>query len=208
MKKSFTLIVLSLILNCKAKSQSNGGMEKNYYLNDNASFLLVPSLYYQSNNNWYFEGRYNFEAQNAGSFYVGKVFEKGSNISYSINPVAGLIVGSFNGFSLGFNGDISFKNIGFSTQSQRTFSINDKESNFYYSWSDLEIDLNKNLAVGCAVQHTRLFDKRDFIDKGLFIKLKGSRWSLPLYAFMQPDKSRYYMVGLNYEWPHKNNFLK
>ncbi len=127
----------------KGFSQSNGTFEQDYYLGINRSFCWVPDVGYCTTGNWYYEARINYEATHAVSIYMGKTFKKKGSVSYSVTPIAGLVMGMFNGGSVGANVALDYKKISFSSQSQYTFSIENGATNFTYSWSDLTYQLKK-----------------------------------------------------------------
>ena len=81
MKKLILLIIL-LELWHSGHTQAKGGAEQYYYLGEREAFTMVPIVYYETNNHWYMEGRYNYEAVNTMSVYAGKTFEKISSILF------------------------------------------------------------------------------------------------------------------------------
>ncbi|MEP7257984.1 MAG: hypothetical protein ABI687_06345, partial [Flavitalea sp.] len=119
-----SLLILLVCLYCQAAStQSSGGMEQYYYLKagDNAS--IVPMAHYNFSNKWYGEARYNYDEEQTFSLYAGRTFSGKSAFSYSATPMLGGLIGRMNGGSLGLNMDMDFENIFFSTQSQYSFSM-------------------------------------------------------------------------------------
>ena len=118
-------------------------MQEYYYLGAKQAFTLVPIVYFQNHQNWYFEGRYNYEALNTVSVYAGKIYERKAKISWSVNPVMGLLMGEYKGGSAGMNIKADYKKLSFSSQSQYTFSLFNKKENFTYSWSELAFNLIK-----------------------------------------------------------------
>lgn len=205
MKKRFIWIALCLMLTTSSFSQTENGMQEYYYLNEKATaFTVVPIVYHKTQNNWYFEGRYNYEALNAASIYVGKVFEKKSNFSYFINPVIGLVAGGYKGGSLGMNIKIDFKKYSFSSQPQYTFSIADSKDNFTYSWSELGMNACKYFTGGLVLQQSKYLNASNEMDKGAFIKVKIGHLAVPLYVFEKANKEKYFVLSLNYEWTNIN----
>jgi hypothetical protein len=193
-RKLLLAIVLSGSL-LKGFSQSNGTFEQDYYLGKNRPFSWVEVASYCTAGNWYFEGRGNYEAIDAASLYVGKTFTKKGLISYSIIPIAGLVIGKFNGGSVGANVGLDYKKISFSSQLQYTFSIENRATNFTYSWSDLTYRLREWIAAGASLQQTRGQFEKGILLKGLYKKL-----CIPLYVFNPAASDRYFVLGLNIEW--------
>jgi len=196
MKRRLLLTIALSGLSLRGFSQSNGTFEQDYYLGENRSFCWVPVVGYCTPGNWYFEARCNYEAINSASVYFGKAFRKKALISYFIIPIAGLVMGRFNGGSVGANVGLDYKKISFSSQSQYTFSIKNRATNFTYSWSDLTYQLKGWVAAGFSLQQTR-----GLFEKGILLRGEYKNLSIPLYVFNPVTTSeRYFVVGLNVEW--------
>ncbi len=199
MKKVMLLIMLSG-LSHEANLQAQGGVEQYYYMGERRALTFIPIAYYQTSSNWYIEGRYNFEALKTFSVYAGKTFEKEAALSYSASPVAGVVMGRFNGGSVGGNLEVDYKRFFFSSQLQYTFSMEDKTENFIYSWSDLSYQVLNNISGGFSVQQTNLYAVKYKLEKGIFLKALLGNWSFPLYVFSPFTKERYFVLGLNLDW--------
>ena len=179
----------------KGFSQSSGGIEQDYYWGQNRPFSWVPIASYCTPGNWYFEGRGNYEASNSGSLYLGKTFRKNAVVSYSVTPLAGVVMGKFTGGSVGANVALDYKKISFSSQPQYTFSIADRATNFSYSWSDFSYQLKTWLAAGVSLQQTRGLSEKGILIRGVYKNL-----SVPLYVFNPAASERYFVLGLNVRW--------
>ena len=198
MKRRLLLTITLSGLLLKGFSQSNGAYEQDCYLGENRSFCWVPVLSYRAADNWYFEARSNYEAINSASLYFGKIFRKKALISYSIIPIAGLVMGTFNGGSVGANVGLDNKKISFSSQSQYTFSTENRATNFTYSWSDLAYQLKDWMSAGISLQQTR-----GLFEKGILVRAAYKNFSIPLYVFNLTTSKRYFVLGLNVEWSHE-----
>jgi hypothetical protein len=195
MKRRLLLAIMLSGLLPKGFSQSNGTFEQDYYLGVDRGFCWVPIVVYSTPDNWYFEARGNYEAIYSGSLYFGKTFKKKALISYSIIPAAGLVLGSFNGGSVGANVALEYKKISFSSQSQYTFSIEKPATNFSYSWSDLTYQLKEWMSAGVSLQQTG-----ELFEKGILVRGLYKNLSIPLYVFNPATSERYFVLGLNVEW--------
>jgi hypothetical protein len=195
MKRRALLTITLCGLLLKGFSQSNGTYEQDCYLGESRSFCWAPVLSYRTADNWYIEARGNYEAINSASLYFGKIFKEKALISYSIIPIAGLVVGTFNGGSVGANIGLDYKRISFSSQSQYTFSIENRATNFTYSWSDLTYQLKEWVYAGVSLQQTR-----GVFEKGMLVRGVYKNFSIPLYVFNLTTRERYFVLGLNVEW--------
>jgi hypothetical protein len=196
MKKGLLLIIAFSGLWLKAFSQLNGSFEEYYYIGRDRPFYMATVATDHAANDWYIEGRYNYDAINAVSAYLGKTFEKKALISYSITPIAGLIGGRFNGGSAGANITLDCKGLSFASQSQYTFSIQSKAANFVYSLSDLTYHFGGFLSAGVSLQQTALYQAAATFEKGILIRVELKKFSFPLYIFNPSTNERYVMFGL------------
>lgn len=188
------------------RAQSHVGLEHYYYMGTYQAFTLVPVAYYQNEKNWYAEGRFNYEAVNTLSLYGGKTFERKAAVSYAVTPILGVVLGQLNGGSTGFNLEMSYKNFNFNTQSQYTFSVQQRTNNFVYSWSDLAYQFSEKFSAGVSFQQTKLYRVNGAFEKGLLVKTGYKNFSFPLYIFRPESSERYFVLGINYEW--QNNGAK
>jgi hypothetical protein len=187
----------------KALSQSQGGLEQYYYVEDKA-VTIAPIAWYQTQKGWYVEGRYNYEAEKTVSIYAGKTFEKKSKISYSVSTLLGGLMGKFNGASVAVNADFEYKKFFCSLQSQYTFSLKDRNANFIYTWCDLGYQVIPCLSAGFSMQQTKLYKMNAASEKGIFIKAEFGRWAFPVYFFNPSKDEGYTVMGLNFTLQLKN----
>ncbi|RYE35095.1 MAG: hypothetical protein EOP42_06825 [Sphingobacteriaceae bacterium] len=181
-------------------AQPRAGVEQYYYMGNYHTFAFIPVVHYQSNQNWYAEGRFNYEAMNTLALYGGKAFEKNALVSYSATPIAGVVLGEMNGGSVGLNLEANYGRFDFSTQSQYTFSIQQRSNNFIYSWSDLTYRFTEKLAGGFSLQQTKLYQVNGAFERGFLIKPTYKSWTFPLYVFKPESRERYFVLGISYEW--------
>ncbi|WP_419801412.1 hypothetical protein [Mucilaginibacter sp.] len=187
-------------------AQSRAGVEQYYYMGNYQTFAFVPVVYYQSAKKWYAEGRFNYEALNTMALYGGKTFDKTGVISYTASPLLGIVLGEMNGGSVGLNLEADYHRLSFNTQSQYTFSAQQRTNNFVYSWSDLTYRVSGRFAAGASLQQTKLYHVNGAFDTGILLKPAYKSWAFPLYLFRPESKERYFVLGINYEW--ENNHAK
>src|ERR1044072_5771641 len=78
------LLATSLITPCQLSAQSKLGFENYNYWGQQSQGTFVPLIHFETNKNWYAELRYNYEDAQTISFYAGKTFSGGNNLTYSI----------------------------------------------------------------------------------------------------------------------------
>jgi cell division septation protein DedD len=159
----------------------------------------MPVASYQAAKGLYAEGRYNYEALNTFSIYLGKTYAKESVISYSISPIAGAVMGGFNGGSIGANIGLSYKNFYIYSQPQYSFSLENAVNNFIYSWTDITYSPTSWLSAGISLQHTKPYQSKSYMQNGFVVELAVKKFAFPMYIFNPLTKDRSFVVGANFE---------
>ena len=181
------------------RTQVHGGFEQYYYTGAGVS-TIVPRVYYQSRHNWYGEVRYNYEELQTISFIAGKMFSHKKLFSYSITPVAGIVLGKLNGGTLGANINMEYKSLFFSSESQYTFSVEKRAENFFFNWSEFGYQLTSLVYAGLALQVTHPYEIKNNWEPGVMMGLTYKGWTFPLYAFNPASNNRNFVLGINWEW--------
>ena len=199
------MILLLLMNHNNATSQMHGGLEQYYYTGVKEA-SVVPKIYYEAKNTWYGEVHYNYEEFETASLNVGKVFAHKNELSYSITPFAGVVLGKLNGGNLGSNIDADYKKLFFSSESQYTVSIERRTENFFFNWSEAGYQLTEFLYAGFALQVTHPYEIKNNWQPGVMLGLSYKRWTFPVYAFNPGGQNSNFVVGINWEW--KKNAIK
>jgi hypothetical protein len=189
-------LILFSLNSVTALCQTGFGMEQSLYYTQHAKATWVPVINYQSKRGWYGEARYNYEDLKTGSLHLGKTFSKEGKLSYTITPLAGGLFGQADGFSLGSNVELDWKNFNWFTQTQYVFSSQD----FIYTWSELFYSPTKWVYVGAALQHTKLQGEDDLWEPGAGLGFSYKNFSLTVYDFIAlPTKQQTFVLSLIFE---------
>ncbi|MEO6330458.1 MAG: hypothetical protein ABIO55_16100 [Ginsengibacter sp.] len=186
-------------------SQTHGGVEQYYYPGNKRISAIVPRVYFQNKKNWYGEVRYNYDDLETISFNAGKTFSNDDIISYTVTPIAGIMAGKSTGALLGLNGELDYKKLFFTAESQYAFSAKSRTGNFFYNWSELGYQVTGNIYTGLALQVTRLYKTTSSIEPGFMTGASFNNWTFPMYIFNPMNNSRYFVLGINIEWNKINN---
>lgn len=191
-----------LMISGWANAQLTGGIEQYYYLQEKTKVSMGPIAHVQTNNNWYAEARYNYEEQHTYSFYAGRTFSHEKKLTYSLTPMLGGVFGQFNGGSFALNSTLDFHGLFLTSQSQYTFSTQNKIENFYFNWAELGYQPLNWMYAGLSMQHTYLFyeTKKNLIDIGMVIGFSFRQWTIPIYAFNPLKSNSFFVLGINWEW--------
>lgn len=200
--KNSVLLMIMVALFHNAVAQSHLGLEQYYYFGKGQDISLVSIGYYQNSHNWYGEVRYNYEEKKTMSIYAGKTFYGEGKLSYTATPMLGILMGQFNGGSLGINMDITYKNIDLLSQIQYVFSNKDRNNNFFLSWSELGYQVLPFMKSGIALQQSTVYKTSLQLEGGVFIGLSYKNWEVPIYVFSPVSKGRNFVIGINWVWQH------
>ena len=202
-----SLFIIWLLLSNSVNSQSILGVEQLYYAKSAgpspAPSAVVPRVYYRDGRGWYGEVRYNYEETKTVSLYAGKTFSRQDSLSWYITPVAGLLLGRFKGGSAGANIAVNYGKWSFSSLGQCSMSVESKEYNFIYSWSEICRQFTDFLYGGLVLQQTCLNQMNNKWEPGLQVGITWDNWTFPLYAFSPMSMDRHFVIGVTRQWEWK-----
>jgi hypothetical protein len=129
------------------------------------------------------EARYNYEAQKAGSLWVGHNFKVGDKLALAVTPMVGGVFGNLAGVAPGCTWSLSYWKIEFSSQSEYVFDLRNRSGNFLYTWSELSYSPVDWFRTGLVVQRTKAY-KTDFdIQRGLLAGISYKKLDFATYVF-------------------------
>jgi hypothetical protein len=153
------------------------------------TFLVPDSENYVNPNftadhDWlHLEARYNYEAQKAGSVWVGHNFTVGDRVELTVTPMVGGVVGNLAGVAPGCNWGLSFWKLELSSQNEYVFDLRDKSGNFLYTWSELSYSPVEWFRTGLVVQRTKAY-KTDFdVQRGVLAGFSYKNLDIAGYVF-------------------------
>ena len=126
------------------------------------------------------EARYNYEALDTGSAWVGYNFSGGEAVSWELTPMLGAVFGVTDGIAPGYKGTLGWKKLEFYSEGEYVFDAGDSADSFFYNWSELTFAPVESLRFGLVTQRTRVYQTDREIQRGLlagfsFKKLGGHR---------------------------------
>ena len=171
----------------------SGDVEAYVYLLDSESYLLTIASADRAR--LHLEARYQYEARDTFSAWIGRPFTTGRPIELELVPIAGAIVGRLDAIGAGLETTITWKSLELYSESEYVFDVGGSEGNFYYNWSNLTWQANNWLTLGPSAQRTRT--RGDFsFDFGAFVGVQRRRATLTLYGFDLFRRSRFGILAL------------
>jgi len=146
------------------------------------------------------EGRYNYEARDAGSAFVGWNFTGGEKVSFAITPIVGALFGSTHGVIPGVEASVAYGPFDAYIEAEYVYDRQNSSDSYYYAWSELGWKPAEWLRLGLAGQRTRVVQtERDF-QRGIFAQLILGKATLSAYAFNPDTGSRYSIIALGVQF--------
>ena len=106
---------------------------ENYkYWGQNNISTIVPTVHFETGNKWCGELRYNYEDIETVSVFFGKSVKGGWELAYNLSPMAGYSFGRFTGLSAALNGELEWKSLYLSSQTQYSVSAKDQSADFFF----------------------------------------------------------------------------
>jgi hypothetical protein len=158
------------------------------YIVPDSRDYLQPT--FSADHDWlHLEARYNYEAFETGSAWVGYNFGGGEELVWEVTPMLGAVFGKTTGIAPGFKGYLHWWKLELSTECEYVFDTRHSGDSFFYNWTEFSISPWEWLRVGLADQRTRLYKTDREIQRGFLVGVSWRKISLTTYVF-NPDESR------------------
>jgi hypothetical protein len=129
------------------------------------------------------EARYNYEALETGSLWVGYNLSFGEKLVFEIGPMLGGVFGDLSGIAPGYNLLLSYKNFSLSSQSEYFFDPGNSSGNYFYTWSELTYSPWDWLRAGMVVQRTKAYKSDLDIQRGFLVGITYKRVDFTTHVF-------------------------
>ncbi len=158
-------------------------------------FLINPILT-ADKNKLHLESRYNYEDVRTFSEFVGRNFMVDGKISGKITPILGVVAGRSNGIAPGIEFDLQYRKWNFTSESEYLVEVNDKTSNFGYTWTELTYSPKDWYWFGISIQRTRLYQTDLQVQKGLLVGFSRSIFSTNFYLWNLGFADPFFMLSV------------
>jgi hypothetical protein len=129
------------------------------------------------------ELRYNYEALDTGSAWVGYNFSFGEELTFEVTPMLGGVFGDTQGVAPGYKATLGWKRFEFYSEGEYLFDTEDSSDNFFYNWSQLTFAPTDNFRFGIVTQRTLLYQGEHEIERGLLVGIAGKNWDVTAHVF-------------------------
>lgn len=142
------------------------------------------------------EGRYNYEALQTGSLWVGWNLGWGKSLQLALTPMLGGVFGSENGVAPGLEFTLSWGPMQLSSQDEFVFNLSDWGESDFYSWSQLTGSPVGWLQTGLALQRTRLVSTSRVVQWGPLVGVQIWKLNGSIYWFDPGQVSQYWVASV------------
>jgi hypothetical protein len=143
----------------------------------------------------YFEGRYNYEEQDTGSLFGGYKFSFGNSATLDLTPMLGAVVGEIDGVAPALELDLTWKSLNYYSESEYVYDFADRESNFFYAWSELSWQCAPWFRTGLALQRTRAYQTDREVEAGPLAGFYFWKMEIATYLFSPFDEGRFFVIA-------------
>jgi hypothetical protein len=142
------------------------------------------------------EARYNYEARDAASAFVGWKLVGGDAVTFEVTPIVGALFGSARGFVPGLEASIGYDSLDAYIEAEYVRDLEQSSASYFYAWSELGWTPAQWLRVGLVGQRTRIVNNGRDLQRGAFLQLRGGKATLAIYAFNPDSAERYIIISL------------
>jgi hypothetical protein len=135
------------------------------------------------------EARYNYEAFDTGSAWVGYNFAGGEELAWEITPMLGGVFGATAGIAPGYRGSLSWWQLELYSEGEFVFDMGDSHDSFFYNWSELTLAPLDWFRFGLVAQHTSTYESDRNTQLGVLVRFTIRDLDLAAYV-LNPDESK------------------
>ena len=142
------------------------------------------------------EARYNYEARQATSTFLGWKFTGGDAVTYEITPLLGALFGSSHGVIPALEAGVAYRAFDAYVEAEYVFDRFDPNNNYFYAWSEVGWRPLDWLRIGVVGQRTRVVNTERDLQRGPFVQFNTGWLTVGVYAFNPELASRYVVVSV------------
>lgn len=189
------------------QTTNENSTERSWSFSASAYTFLVPNdrdyvqPTFTADRDWlHLEARYNYEALETGSAWIGYNFSLGEKLTLEATPMLGGVFGNTTGIAPGYKLALSYWKLELSTEGEYVFEVGDSSESFFYTWSELTISPLDWLRAGLAVQRTKVYETDLDIQRGLLLGFSYKKVDFTSYIFNLgwEDPTFVFSIGVNF----------
>ena len=132
------------------------------------------------------EARYNYEALDTGSAWLGYNFSGGDTLAWEVTPMIGAVFGDTTGIAPGYKGSLSWRKLELYSEGEVVFDTGSSSDSFFYNWSEVALAPVEWFRFGLVTQRTRVYMTDRDIQRGVLAGFSFKNVDLTGYV-LNPD---------------------
>lgn len=129
------------------------------------------------------EARYNYEAQQTASLWVGYNWNVGTTLALEATPMIGGVFGKLDGIAPGLELTVTYHKFQLYSANEYVYDTTQKAGDFFYTWTQLTYSPKKWFTAGYVVQRTRAYNTPLDIQRGFLVGLTRKKASFTTQVF-------------------------
>jgi hypothetical protein len=146
------------------------------------------------------EGRYNYEALETGSAWIGCNFSGGKKLEWAITPMVGGVFGNMYGVAPGYEGSLTWWKLELYSEGEYVFDTGNSSESFFYNWSELTLTPVDWFRFGLVTQRTRTYQTDRDIQRGLLAGFMYKRVDFTAYFFNIDESNPTYVFAVGFSF--------
>jgi hypothetical protein len=177
--------------------------EKAWSFSVSATTYIVPDSrdYVQptvtADRGWlHLEARYNYEALDTGSAWLGYNLSGGEKLAWEFTPMLGGVFGDTTGIAPGYKGSLSWWKLELYSEGEYVFDTGTSSDSFFYNWSELTLAPVDWFRFGMVTQRTRVYETDRDVQRGVLVRFSYKKVDLSAYVFNPDEDKPTFVFGL------------
>ena len=165
------------------------------YFVPEAGDFVTPG--FTADRDWlHLEARFNYEALDTGSAWLGYNFGGGATVAWEFTPLLGAVFGATDGIAPGYKGSLGWKKLEFYSEGEYVFDAGDTADSFFYNWSEVSFAPVESFRFGLVTQRTRVYQTDREIQRGLLAGASYKKLTVTGYVFNPDDEKPTFVLGI------------
>ncbi len=166
-----------------------------YFVPEDDADFVQPTV--TADRGWlHLEARYNYEAVDTGSAWIGYNFGGGETVTWEFTPMLGAVFGATDGIAPGYKGLLGWKKLEFYSEGEYLFDAGETTDSFFYNWSELTLAPVESFRFGLVTQRTRAYQADREIQRGLLAGFSYKKFGVTGYVFNPDDEEPTFVLAV------------
>jgi len=169
-----------------------------FYSDPPGSEDRVTPIVYADRGSLHLEARYNYEDLETAALFAGWSFETGEELAVAATPMLGAVAGDTDGIAPALELDLGWRRFAWYTEAEYLFDLDDRDDDFFYSWSTLTYGFTDWLSAGLVTERSKLVDTDFDLQRGLALEVTREHLGFSLYAYNLGTDDSYAVVAFQF----------